>query len=172
MNREEKIANLVQRWIPDELRLDTRHDARLVSSAITTVIMAVYDSDRMTMVGQSSDVSAALKTWFETTFAEHMRAEDDHMQSLEEKASRAMPVVSIVDSYEEIVDEDTGTKVAHIDYMDTRKPDERLTTESRFIASENQWEARLPGFRGMFKASTPLEAFAKAVQASGAMVRQ
>jgi hypothetical protein len=87
MNREEKIADLVQRWIPDELRLDTRHDAKLVSSAITTVIMAVYDSDRITMKAQSSDVNAALKTWFDTTFSEHMRAEDEHMKGLEEKAS-------------------------------------------------------------------------------------
>lgn len=197
MNREEKIADLVQRWIPDELRLDTRHDARLVSSAITTVIMAVYDSDRMTMVGQSSDVSAALKTWFDTTFAEHMRAEDDHMQSLEEKASRAMPVITVLstedttpDDRDMSVDEFGNPVEGESPYSETYKEftvrfkDSREATNDdypptahvvtrdgkRFRADIIPYRQGMKGVTG-FGASVD-SAFSDAARKTGAMVRR
>ena len=172
MNREEKIADLVQRWIPDELRLDTRHDAKLVSSAITTVIMAVYDSDRMTMKSQSSDVNAALKTWFDTTFTEHMRAEDDHMQGLEEKASRAMPVVSNI-SYEKL--DESEFAFGEYTFDDSRFPGvkrEALVWTSNPSVDAVTYTVRVKrdsSFVG--SGDTPSSAFRQAVINSGAMVK-
>lgn len=182
MKREEKIADLVQRWIPDELRLDERHDAKLVSSAITTVIMAVYDSDRMTMVGQSGEVNAALKTWFDTTFSEHMRAEDDHMKGLEEKASRAMPVVSGI-TWEPYVEEDgvyEGITVGIYRFTDSRDTSPRFAIVSQHhedgpdgkYTGATYFHASVHGdrtFRG--KGKSPSEAFRAAVVNSGAMVK-
>lgn len=171
MTRDEKVAILVQRWIPDSLRLSEDHDARLVSSAITAVIGAIYDSDRMTMQGQSSEVNEALSLWTDTIYAEHMAKEREHYASIEEKASRAMPVVNVesIDIEEPDLDR-PEYKVASIVYTDTRKPGENRVVQARTIG-EGMWETHLPGFRGLHKGSSPGEAFSKAVAASGAMVK-
>lgn len=170
MNRDDRVALLVTQYIPDSLRLSTNKDAQLVSSALTVLIGAMHDSERMTLKGMASDGRNALEAWESTIFRDHVAAEESDYASLTDKASRAMPVVSDV-SWDAI--EDPVSVVGVYTFSDTREQGKRealvSATATDGVDSYHVRVRRDPTFKGT--GATPSEAFRNAVANSGAMVK-
>lgn len=173
MTRDDKVAILVEQWIPDSLRLSEDHDARLVSSAITAVIGAIYDSDRITMKAQSPEVREALSRWTDTIYAEHMAKEREHYSSIEEKASRAVDTISNLE-FTESTDERARKKGMRgwVTFNDSRHPGKLLkaaiTGHTSELDGTETYTAMVPEYGVAGYGSTPIGAVEDAARETGA----
>jgi len=70
-------ARLIEKAIPDELRLASHPDAALVNEAIATVLTAMDESDSLTLAGKMKDVRKALMVYYTGTFTKHISEEDE-----------------------------------------------------------------------------------------------
>ena len=75
-------AKLIERMIPDSLRLADHPDAAIVNAAVATVITAINESDAMTLSGASKDVHAALQRYYESVYVPHIAKEDEDWNGL------------------------------------------------------------------------------------------
>ena len=82
-------AKLIERAIPDELRLAQHPDGKLVNQAIATVLVAINESSALTLNGQCKDIRHALSRYYEAMFVPHMTEEDELWNSLKAQAELA-----------------------------------------------------------------------------------
>ena len=176
-----KDAEFIQRAIPDELRDISKHpDTKLVAEAITVSLLEARAAsrDEWTDAGAAKRINARLKAFYDGIFVPHLTEEDEQWNSLKEKASRAMPLVRMIDP---------TTKRTFKGWHTYRARDERMTGDGaesliavNATSDENgNYEATYsaqvrPGEEFTeFTASgkTPVEAARNAVSASGAVLK-
>ena len=84
-------ARLIEKAIPDELRLAPHPDAALVNEAIATVITAIDESDSLTLAGKMRDVRKALMVFYAGTYTKHISEEDELWNATKAKADKYRP---------------------------------------------------------------------------------
>ena len=102
-------ARIIQKAIPDSLRLNEHPDAKLVCDAIATVLVAIRESDSITLNGQATDINAALSKYDESVFKPHITQEDEDWNAVKAKAALApspyelaMKRIASVNSWDEL----------------------------------------------------------------------
>jgi len=120
-------ARIIQKAIPDSLRLNEHPDAKLVCDAIATVLVAIRESDSITLNGQATDINAALSKYDESVFKPHITQEDEDWNAIKAKAALApTPVERAVSMYGSASNGDEYWNAA--DYAASIEP---LTREDR-----------------------------------------
>lgn len=89
-------AQLIEKAIPDELRLASHPDGALVNEAIATTLSAINNSDYLTMSGKMGDVRKALKAYFDGTFTRHISEEDELWNATKARADKYRPEAILV----------------------------------------------------------------------------
>lgn len=92
-----KTAVLIERCIPDSLRLADHPDAAIVNQAIATVLTAWNESDSLTDASRAKDVHKALEAYFANVYQPHISKEDEDWNALKKRAESAVPFATISD---------------------------------------------------------------------------
>lgn len=89
-------AQLIEKAIPDELRLAPHPDAALINEALATVIVALNNSDYLTLSGKMNDVRKALLAFHSGTYVKHIAEEDELWTSMQAKAEKYRPEAHLI----------------------------------------------------------------------------
>lgn len=89
-------AQLIEKAIPDELRLAPHPDAALINEALATVIVALNNSDYLTLSGKMNDVRKALLAFYNGTYVKHIAEEDELWTSIQAKAEKYRPEAHLI----------------------------------------------------------------------------
>ncbi len=90
------LAELIEKGVPDELRLAAHPDGQMVNSVIATILYAINESERITTFGRMTDVNAALVVWNREVFAPHIAKEDEDWGAKDAKIAELETAVKTV----------------------------------------------------------------------------